>query len=151
MESGKPAARRVYQRPTGMAGFARTVGPRDDFNRPLIFALVSSYYEPWTWLFGGVFKVLARHEDRYEVEQSKIGVGFIGRLKLRSPYNSRLVTVKMEDQYEKFEVVEILRQPYTGRPFPGYTDIDRSFEEIETIVSCNQQTSDQCPLIQIFL
>lgn len=107
---------------------------RDDFNRPLIFSLASFYHEPLTWLFGGVFKVRARHEDRYDVELTEIGAGFIGRLKLRSPYNSRLVRVKMEEQYEKFEVVEILREPYTGRPFPGYEDIDLSFEEIETIV-----------------
>lgn len=107
---------------------------RDDFNRPLIFSLASFYHEPATWLFGGIFKVLARHSDRYEVELSDIGAGFVGRLKLRSPYNSRPVRVNMEDQYEKFEIVEILRETYTGRPFPGYEDIDLSFEEIETIV-----------------
>jgi len=40
----------------------------------------------------------------------------------------------MEAQYDDFEVVEILPEPYTGRPFPGYEDIDLSFEEIETLV-----------------
>jgi len=40
----------------------------------------------------------------------------------------------MESQYEDFEVVEILPEPYTGRPFAGYEDIDLSFEEIETLV-----------------
>jgi hypothetical protein len=40
----------------------------------------------------------------------------------------------MESQYDDFEVVEILREPYTGRPFPGYEDIELSFEEIETLV-----------------
>mgnify|MGYP001248208840 CR=1 FL=1 len=107
---------------------------RDDFNRPLIFSLAYFYHEQSTWLFGGIFKVLARHQDRYDVELTEIGTEFIGRLKLRSPYSSRLVRVKMEDQYEKFEVVEILREAYTGRAFPGYEDIDVSFEEIETIV-----------------
>lgn len=107
---------------------------RDDFNRPMIFALASFYHEPLTWLFGGIFRVLARHEDRYEVELTDIGAGFIGRLKLRSPYNARTVRVNMEDQYGNFEVVEILREPYTGRAFPGYEDIHLSFEEIETIV-----------------
>ncbi|MDN5869577.1 MAG: GIY-YIG nuclease family protein [Nitrococcus sp.] len=29
---------------------------------------------------------------------------------------------------------EILREPYTGRQFPGYEDIDLSFEEQETLV-----------------
>ncbi len=107
---------------------------RDEFNRPMIFALASFYHEPAIWLFGGIFKVLKRHVDRYEVELMDIGASFIGRLKLRSPYNSRTVRVNMEDQYENFEVAEILREPYTGRAFPGYEDIDISFEEIETLV-----------------
>ena len=107
---------------------------RDAFNRPLIFALASFYHEPATWLFGGIFKVLNRYEDRYEVELTNVGAGFVGRLKLRSPYNYRAVRVNMESQYDAFEVVEILAEPYTGRPFPGYEDIDISFEEIETLV-----------------
>jgi hypothetical protein len=107
---------------------------RDEFNRPLIFSLASFYHEPMTWLFGGVFRVLKRHEKRYEVELTEIGAGFIGRLKLRSPYNSRTVRLNMESQYEHFEVAEILPEPYSGRPFPGYEDINLSFEEIETLV-----------------
>ncbi len=107
---------------------------RNDFNRPLIFSLAHFYHDPGTWLFGGVFSVIARHTDRYEVELTDIGSAFIRRLRLRSPYNSRLVRVNMEDQYDRFEVVEVLREAYTGRPFPGYEDIDISFEEIETLV-----------------
>src|SRR5262249_10415888 len=64
-----------------------------------------------------------------------IAADFIGRLKLKSPYNSRAVRVNMEGQYENFEVTEILPEPYTGRPFPGYEDINLSFEEMETLVS----------------
>jgi hypothetical protein len=109
-------------------------GGRDDFNRPLIFSLASFYHEPGTWLFGGVFRVLARHEDRYEVKLTDIGASFIGRLKLWSPYNSRGVRVKMEGQFESFAVTEILREPYAGRPFPGFEEIDISFGEMETIV-----------------
>jgi hypothetical protein len=107
---------------------------RDEFNRPLIFALASFYHEPAAWLFGGIYRVLARHKDRYEVELTDIAAGLVGRLKLRSPYNSRAVRLNMESQYDDFEVVEILREPYSGRPFPGYDDIDLSFEEIETLV-----------------
>jgi hypothetical protein len=107
---------------------------RDEFNRPLIFSLASFYHEPATWLFGGIFRVVARHPDRYDVELTDVAAGFIGRLKLRSPYNSRAVRVNMEGQYEDFEVAEILREPYTGRHFPGYEDIELSFEEFETLV-----------------
>ncbi|WP_273070698.1 hypothetical protein, partial [Thioclava marina] len=41
---------------------------RDDFNRPLIFSLIQFYHEQDSWLFGGVYHVLDRHPDRYEVE-----------------------------------------------------------------------------------
>ncbi len=107
---------------------------RNDFNRPLIFSLARFYHEPDMWLFGGIFKVTARRKDGYKVELTEAGSGFIGRLKLRSPYSSRLVRVKMESQYGDFEVAEILPEPFSGRPFPGYEDIDISFAEIETIV-----------------
>ncbi len=105
---------------------------RDEFNRPFIFSLANFYYEPETWLFGGVFKVLGRNKKRYKVELSDIAAGFIGRLKLRSPYNSRAVRVKMESHSDLFEVSEIMGEPFSGRPFPGYEDIELSFEEIET-------------------
>jgi hypothetical protein len=107
---------------------------RDEFNRPLIFSLANFYYEPDTWLFGGIFRVLARNKKRYKVELTDIAAGFIGRMKLRSPYNSRAVRVKMENHYDDFEVSEILAEPFSGRPFPGYEDIELTFEEIETIV-----------------
>jgi hypothetical protein len=90
---------------------------RNDFNRPLIFSLASFYYELDTWLFGGVFRVLARNKKRYKVELTDIAAGFIGRLKLRSPYNSRAVRVNMENHYDDFEVTEILAEPFSGRPF----------------------------------
>jgi hypothetical protein len=107
---------------------------KDEFNRSLIFSLASFYHEPETWLFGGIFKVLARRADRYEVQLTEIASELVGRLKLRSSYNARTVRVNMEGQYDEFEVVEILPEPYSGRPFPGYEDIDLSFEEIETLV-----------------
>jgi len=107
---------------------------RDDFNRPFIFTLVQFYHESDIWLFGGVFRVLRRHTDRYEVELTKEGEGFLGRLKLRSTYRERATRVKFENHYPGFEVQEILREPYSGRAFSGFEDIDLSFEELETLV-----------------
>jgi hypothetical protein len=78
--------------------------------------------------------VLSRPESQYEVELTNIGASLIGRLKIRSPYDSRTVRVNMETQYDDFEVAEILREPFVGRPFPGYEDTNVSFEEIETLV-----------------
>jgi hypothetical protein len=42
--------------------------------------------------------------------------------------------VKFENHYPGFEVQEILREPYSGRAFSGFEDIDLSFEELETLV-----------------
>src|SRR5579884_2209681 len=49
---------------------------RNDFNRPLIFSLVQFYHETDAWLFGGIFQVLARHKDRYEVKPLDSGRAF---------------------------------------------------------------------------
>jgi len=81
-----------------------------------------------------VFRVLSRHSDRYEVELCREGEGFIGRLKLQSPYRDRSTRVNFENHYPGFQVQEILREPYSGRPFPGFENIDLSFEELETLV-----------------
>jgi hypothetical protein len=118
---------------------------RDEFNRPLIFSLAHFYHEPGTWLFGGVFRVVARRTDQYEVELTDIAAAFVGRLRLRSPYSSRTVRVNLESQYEDFEVVEVLSETYTGRPFPGYEDIELSFEEFETLVR-NSRVDWKTPL-----
>jgi hypothetical protein len=111
---------------------------RDDFNRRYIFSLASFYHEPDTWLFGGVFEVVERLADRYVVQLSGISDAFIGRLKLRSPYKGRTVRVNMESQYEEFEVGGILPKQFAGRAFPGYEDIDLSFDEIEILVRNNR-------------
>jgi len=57
-----------------------------------------------------------------------------GRLKLRSTYRERATRVKFENHYSGLEVQEVLREPYTGRSFPGFESIDLSFEELETVV-----------------
>jgi hypothetical protein len=111
---------------------------RDDFNRPFIFSLIRFYHEPDIWLFGGVFRVLMRHADRYEVELTSEGAGFIGRLKLRSSYRERATRVNFENHYSDLEVQEMLREPYSGRSFPGFEAIDLSFEELETLVRNNR-------------
>lgn len=108
---------------------------RNDFNRKFIFSLMDFYHEEDSWLFGGVFEVTARHlGERYEVALTDIGAPFIGRLKLRSPYRSRPTRVKLENHLGTFIVSELLREPYTGRQFPGYEGVHLSFGELESIV-----------------
>jgi hypothetical protein len=85
---------------------------RDDFNRPFIFSLIQFYHETDTWLFGGIFRVVTRHGDRYEVELTETGHALIGRLKLRSDYRSRTTRVILRStsrvlKYRKFCVSRI--------------------------------------------
>jgi hypothetical protein len=107
---------------------------RDEFNREYIFSLIQFYHESDIWLFGGIFRVLNRHRDRYEVELTDAGNGFIGRLKLRAPYRGRITRVNLENHFSNLEVQEILREPYSGRSFPGYEGISVSFRVLETLV-----------------
>lgn len=108
-------------------------GRRNEFNRPYIFSLMQFYHEADAWLFGGVFMVLECHPDRYRVKLDGRGKELIGRLKLRSPYRSRLARVNLENHFEDFEVQEILGEPWSGRSFPGYENIHLSFPELETL------------------
>ena len=41
----------------------------------------------------------------------------------------------MEKYYGRFKVKEILPESYEGRAFPGFEEIDMSFEELDAIVS----------------
>ena len=128
---------------TGRVGLGgKGIGPkRNEFNRPHIFSLLDFYHEKDVWLFGGVFRVLARHQDRYDVELTELDKPFIGRLKLRSPYRSRATRVNFENHYDgphTLRVSEILREPFSGRMFPGYEEVTVSFVELETLLRNNR-------------
>jgi hypothetical protein len=103
------------------------------FNRQYIFSLMQFYHETDIWLFGGIYEVMDRRPDRYVVELMKLGSHLIGRLKLRTSYRERASRVNFEKYYGLFEVQEILREPYSGRRFPGYEGINLSYEEFESI------------------
>ena len=75
-----------------------------------------------------------RFPDRYEVELTGQGASFLGRLKIRSNYRQRSTRVNFENHFSNLEIQEILREPYSGRAFPGFEDIDLSFEELEALV-----------------
>ena len=107
---------------------------RNEFNRERIFALMQFYHETDVWLFGGIFRVVERRPDAYQVELTDELAGFQGRLKLRTSYRGRHTRPRLEAQYDQFEVAEILREPYSGTPFPGLSSINVSFDELETIV-----------------
>jgi hypothetical protein len=107
---------------------------RNEFSRPHVFALIQFYHEPDSWLFGGVFDIVARHADRYEVRWSELGKNLCGRLKLHARYKGRTTRANFEKHYPELIVAEILPEPYAGRAFAGYDNIHLSFEELQTLV-----------------
>ena len=111
---------------------------RNEFSRPLIFSLAQFHHENNTWLFGGIWKVIERYEDRYEVELSEEGSNLIGRLKIRYAHQNRSTRPNFEKHFDKFVVNEILAEEYSGRSFPGYEDILLSFAELEALVRNNR-------------
>lgn len=115
----------------------------NEFNRKYIFSAMQFHHEDnKIWLFGGIFRVLARRKDsqadhgyHYDVELMEHGKSFIGRLKFAAPsHTSRRARRNFEGQYNSLEVLEILREPYSGRPFPGYENINISFPELKTLI-----------------
>ncbi len=107
---------------------------KNDFNRPRILALAQYYPEPDTWMFGGIFDVIERHADHYEVEQVDLGRALEGRLKLHYVHRDRVTRARLENHFPGFVVKEVLPEPYSGRPFPGYGRIDLPFPELESLV-----------------
>lgn len=107
---------------------------RNDFNRAHIFSLIYDYRSQNSWLFGGIWDVIERHQDRYEIDLSSVGSALIGRLKIEYAYLQRATRVNFENHYSSMVVREILSEPFSGRAFPGFEEIDVSFDELETIV-----------------
>jgi len=115
---------------------------KDEFNRKFIFSLIDFYPEPDTWLFGGVFRVIERggknHAHSYKVELTNQFSPMIGRLKLKWKRTGRAKSRIFENYIEKFEVSEILKEPYSGERFCGYENINHDFDRLQAIFASNK-------------
>jgi hypothetical protein len=117
-------------------------GNKDDFNREFIFSLIQFYHEPNRWLFGGIFKIINRHENYldtevgYDLELVDLHKELIGRLIINFPryQGMRGRSFLLEAYYKEFMVSEILKRPYEGINFPGYENIKIEFPELETVI-----------------
>ncbi len=115
---------------------------KDEFNRRYIFSLIDFYPERDTWLFGGVYEVIARSPENYshsyEVELKEEAAEFIGRLKIKFKRPGRSRSVKLENYYPEMVVSELLREPYSGERFCGYENINHDFSVLETVFRSNR-------------
>lgn len=134
--------------PAEWVGWQEYRGGKNDFNRDYILSFMNFYHEPDTWLFGGIFRVTARHLTRYEVAMTGEMAPHIGRLKVTTSYRDRQSRPRLERVLGDMHVKEILPSRYSGRHFPGFEDIDVSFEELETLVR-QGRTDWQAPLSSV--
>ena len=118
-------------------GWNRWRGTKNRFNRPYILALIKFYPECDIWLFGGIYKVLSRKPDGYEIERvcgcDKFYDKLVGRLKICFSPPGRSRDRKLENYFEKMFISELLKEPYSGEPFPGYENICHDFDKLEAI------------------
>lgn len=122
-------------------GWNQWRGGKDDFNRKFIFSLIQFYHEPNKWLFGGIFKIIKRHEDwgkteiGYSVELQDLHKELIGRLIIDfTRYQGmRGRAFRLENYYKDFKISQILKRPYDGVNFPGYENINIDFPELESV------------------
>ena len=101
--------------PVAWDGWNAWRGNRDDFSRPSILSFMEFYHEPDTWLFGGIYDVLAREAPRYKIR--------------RQPE-----AFLLEKYIGDIHVSELLRESYSGRAFPGYENVSHPFHELESII-----------------
>jgi hypothetical protein len=111
-------------------------GYRDDFNRDFIFSIIKFYPEEDTWLFGGIYQVIARgreaNHNSYQIKQIALGQELIGRLKFRGSL-PRGRAFNLENCRNHLQISELLREPYTGEQFSGYQDISLDYPMLEII------------------
>lgn len=116
---------------------------KDDFNRKFILSLIEFYPDPGTWLFGGIYEVIARGSESraqsYSIQSVPDERGLVGRLKVRFPRPGRVRAVCLENYLDSISVSELLRERYNGEPFPGYDSVTLEFPELETICRNNRQ------------
>lgn len=117
---------------------------KNDFNRPHIFSVAQFPEAPDRWLFGGVWDVhgigtRASGEAFYNVELSDTLRPLIGRLVLHRVHKGRGTRLNMENHFNHFTLYEVLPEPYSGQPFPGYDSIDLSFSELEALIKNGRQ------------
>lgn len=106
---------------------------KDRFPRKYIFSMMDFYPQSGVWLFGGIFKILQRYDDKYEIELSELFSNMIGRLKIYFPYTSRTRNLNFERHFQKMSVHEILPKVYEGEEFRGFENIRMSFNELQII------------------
>ena len=110
-------------------------GNRNDWTRDFVFSLMEFYPKTDAWLFGGIFRVLERHKDSYELQEVDEYKKYVGRviLSFHRYQGMRGRAYYLENYIDEFELTEILPASYSGERFPGYEHINHDFNILEPI------------------
>lgn len=112
-------------------------GKSNIWTKKYIFSLVDFYHEKNSWLFAGIWEVLAIEKTKHIVELTSIGKEFVGRLKidyqLEARERRRLMVKDSVSLYDKFILKEILVEEYSGVEFNGFDEIKLEFDELKVI------------------
>lgn len=118
----------------GWYNWNRWRNSKDEFSKKFIFSLIDFYPETDMWLFGGIYEVLKRNNipnsHSYEIKEIDQYSKYIGRLKIKLTKPSRGRAFHLKNHFDQMYVSEILNQPYSGAAFPGYENINHSFDSL---------------------
>ena len=116
-------------------GWNKGRGNKNDWTRDFVFSLMEFYPKTDAWLFGGIFRVLERKHDCYELEEVDEYKRYVGRvlLSFHRYQGMRGRAFCLERYIKEFKLAEILQAPFSGESFPGYEFINHDFNILESI------------------
>ncbi|MFN5246013.1 MAG: GIY-YIG nuclease family protein [Ignavibacteria bacterium] len=108
-----------------------------NFEKEYIISWIT--YRKHEWMFAGLWKSISCKENAdgrftYETKLLNVGSEFIGRLIIqynkpfRHSYPHALTSIK------DLSIKEILREPYTMTPFPGFEQVNINFAQLQSII-----------------
>lgn len=128
-------------------GWNRWRGGKDDFSREYILSIITDYHKNNRYIFGGVFRIVGRHDDwqnteiGYDLEVVEEYKTLIGRLEINFEryQGMRGRAFYLESYIENMTVSQITEEPYTGVDFPGYDNICIDYFDLAQIVHSQKQ------------
>lgn len=119
-------------------------GGRNDFSRKFIFSLIRYHHQPNKWLFGGIFEVIERNANSYNVKLIDLHREYIGRLLIHYPGpGTRGRAFYLENHFNKLKVAQLFERPFEGENFAATKMSSMGFCSLNQSLSRANQTGRQ--------
>ncbi|MGG7648203.1 GIY-YIG nuclease family protein [Pseudomonas sp. ES4] len=116
----------------------KKIATPQSISRDTIISLVEFPSQRNIWLFAGFIDIWGSAKKGIDARHRHELKGLIGRLKLKFKRGGASKPfLKGERHLENISVFEILREPFTGEPFPGYENINISFRQLRALTYDN--------------